>query len=190
MDSNISSLLRDALSAVNEAEVPESLRAVAFERAFDFLAAQRGLTPMKPLIRPPATGQPAQGGPSIGEIAASLGVANDVADELFSTGESGPELIVATARLASEKAKATKQIALLLCAVRQAAGLEWTPADIVREAVVHYGRHDSPNFAGSLNELHPFSSFRGKARKRELKLNKAGQEEAVRLMQKLTGHEA
>jgi hypothetical protein len=113
----------------------------------------------------------------VARICSTLKIERDVADLIYD--EQGGELnyVISARRLGNGKAEATRQLAQIVVAGRQAAGLEeWTPSSAIREVVNNYGKFDSANFASHLGSLDRDSAvlFRGKGAARELKVTRSG----------------
>ena len=89
------------------------------------------------------------------QIASRLGIEpSEVAEIYHQTEEGMIELIIEAKDLPSTNSKSTVDIAALLAAGRQAAGLEKaTPIDDIRKAAEHYRVYDNKNFARTLRQL-------------------------------------
>ncbi len=187
---DMADMFKAMLAAMEEAGVPDDLRAVAFAKGLDLLAAGSH----RPGGVPPATGEepsaPSEGG--MARIAAKLSVSVDAAREVFDLDGDRLDLIVPPGRLDKTKARATREIGLLISAARQASSLDtdWTPTSTIRDACTEFGKYDSANFATSLNTLGNLCSFRGKGQQREVRVNRQGLEEAGVLVRRLSGLEA
>lgn len=180
-------LLVEALKALDDADVPEDLRPVAFECAFGHLAGGSSAA-----VR--VTGEPiaaargfAADGDEIQQIASRLGLSPELIADVFDFSGDDPEIVIATSKLDREKAAASKQLALLVTAARQAIGKEdWTSAGVIRDVCRDYGKLDSANFATTLLSMGSIFNFRGKGQQREVKLTRHGYERAATLVQELT----
>lgn len=183
-------LLQEALKAVEEAKVPNDLRPVAFGKAIDVLAGT-GTEPPSVVRTPAGSGGAGRGGDPLGRIAAKLEINPETVDATFHLDDEGQvQLGVPARRLDGRKSQATKQIALLLAAGRQAAGVEErTPVGIIRDAVTAYGKRDEANFAGTIAEMDNVFNITGKGQQRRVKVNHAGLEDAGELAKTLTGSE-
>lgn len=188
---NISQLLEEAWSAVEQAEIPEELRPVAFSKAIE-LAAKGGkeaLSPSPPLPRSDGFGGAGQqGGDAAGAMAEALQVERDRIREVYQFTPSGDiEVIVGTPALDDSNAGAVRQLALLVAGASQLGlGKEWTPSQEIRDHAEHFGKADY-NFATYLKNMTTEFSFSGKGVGREVKLRKPGQERLRDLILQLTG---
>jgi hypothetical protein len=81
-----------------------------------------------------------------------------------------------------------KDVALLVCSARQAAGLDddgFTDIAIVRDECRDLGVLDAGNFAAEVSRLDDLMSFRGSGRSRHLKVNRRGYEQAGERLREL-----
>jgi hypothetical protein len=181
-------LMREAVQAVEEAEVPEDLRATAFEKSFDALIGAGGADEREtrrdthaPTVVPPSDG------PSLEGIAARLGLELALVEEMYYADGDSLSLTVASSKFDPRKAGATQQIALLLAAGRQAGGWdEWTQVGHIRDACRDYGRFDVANFATTVKRMGDVFSFRGRARQLEVRVTRPGFEQAAALARDLS----
>jgi hypothetical protein len=184
------------LDDLKQADVPAELLEIAFAKGLEFhLGAAPAAMPLQQphqvgtptvLQTPGAPPDPAVVAPPIEMLARRLSLPLEDVSEVFNFTDTGPELIVASGKLPRAAAAATKDIALLISAARQATGEEWTPVGAIRDVAETYGRLDSGNFATTLKEMQEVFGFRNaSARKREVKLNRPGWERAAQLVQRL-----
>jgi hypothetical protein len=111
-----------------------------------------------------------------------------IIEEVYYVQDGEIKLALSTGKLESGKKAGTRQIALLLAAGRQAAGLEdHTSFDKIREVAEDYRRYDSPNFARTLSEMEDEFSFQGSSRNRSVRVSRPGWEAASRLVNALGG---
>jgi hypothetical protein len=86
-----------------------------------------------------------------------LELAPEKVKRIFAEKDGAPQLIVKSSKM--PKAAAAHDIALLVMATRQVAGLDdYTEAEVIRETVRRYGKFDSTNFATpdeGPRQLHP-----------------------------------
>jgi hypothetical protein len=182
----VKDILKQAADLVAAADVPDDLRAAAFAKAVDLLAGRSvGATIVEPPADPDLNIDPDD---LIQRIATKLNLDRELVDETFEVEDGQIRLTVARTKLNAAKTRGTKQIAVLLAAARQAAGLEEkTKFDIIREVADDYGKYDSPNFAATLNELGDYFSISGPRGDRELKVRRAGYDEAAATIRRLQG---
>lgn len=126
----------------------------------------------------------------MGRVSGALRVTLDVAELVFAEQDGAPHLVISSKRIAQNKAKAARQIAQLIAAARQSAGLEeWTSVGTIRQVVSDYGRLDSSNFAASLQQMDDVAVLRGKGLQREIKITRPGIEATAELVRSLAGVE-
>jgi hypothetical protein len=187
---NVERILTDAREAVAAAEVPEELRPLAFEKAVDLLA---GSTPAAPA-------QPAEAGVEVNgdggrtdqrlaKIAQRLGVEPSKLAYIFDPDTDDVALIVQRSKLASSKAKATREVALLYSAARQAAGYDETHTSIasIKTRVEDMGVLDENNFASHVKNTDGLSQRGQTPSTREYKVTQHGFEEAGKIINRVTG---
>lgn len=190
---DIRELLDSAQRAVDEAQVADDLRAVAFGRAFDWLAESAGRAQALELDRGdrrPERGRDEADSP-LGKIADKLGVdLSRVEDVYFEDGEV-LGIGVSSSKLKSGKKGGTEQLAVLLAAGRQAGGYDdgWTHSREIRDVCTHFGKFDVGNFGKTISGMGDYFQIKGKAQQREVKVKVPGYEEAARLINELTGGE-
>lgn len=186
--------LKDALEALDAAQVPEDLREVAFARALDNLIG----TPARTAGTDTSVAEGSAGGPSgeadgpVANIASRLNIDVSTASRVFDVDEDGVHLVVPRGRFETSKLAATRQVAQLVVAARRAAGLdqEWTSAEHVRRTADDKGVLDSTNFAKALADLDGQGMrIRGERQNREIKINDAGFEAAGKVAEQLVGEE-
>jgi hypothetical protein len=185
--------LRQATAALEEAEVPEDLRTIAFDKAFDHLtgggataASGRASTPESPLV-PENKTTSAQN--PIERIAAKVNVDPGLADRVYDVDDDGVHLTLPRSSLNEKKRFAMQEVARLIMAGRQAIELEeFTPSKVIREACDGRGVLDAGNFAAALSALDGHGMrLRGSGVSREAKLNAAGFEAAGADIKRILG---
>lgn len=184
-ENKIDEILREAATAVEDSGVPEDLREVAFAKAVDLISGASMKTEAGLLSE--------QRNSSCGDdilemISRKFEADIGLIEEAYEVEDGVPQLTVARSKLASSKMAATKQVALLLAAARQAAGVEdWTEFDKIRESVEMYGKYNSPNFARTIAELEDEFSFSGKGQSKRVKVRRDGFKSAGSLIGQLLG---
>lgn len=193
-------IVRRAGRVVDEAELPEALRAHAFERTLDLLLAEAGLgAPVEersPLPRPPrdvlaaadAVAPVGAAGPEgpLDRIARKAGIAAEAAKGVYRLEHDGVSLVVADRRLDRNKATGARQITLLVAGGRQAAGFEeWTNLAHAREVCAVYNRLDSKNYAATVKSMADVFNFHGQGIRREVRLTMPGWDEWADLVRRL-----
>ena len=183
----VKQMIKDAVKAVEEANVPDDLRVAAFEKSVDALigAGDLDVADASPReARPPAA---ATNGPSLAAVASRLGLDLGLVEEVYYVDDNELGLALAPSKFPSKKAAGTMQIALLFAAGRQAGGWEeWTPVGSIRAACRDYGRFDAANFATTIKRMGSVFSFRGKARQLEVRVTRPGYEQAAELARDLS----
>lgn len=106
---------------------------------------------------------------------------------VYDVDEDGVHLTVKRAALSDPRKSAQQEVAYLLVAGRQAAGLEeWTPVAVVLDATHDRGVHDT-NVSKAISALDGdgfrFRKVRGK---REIKMNAVGFSKASEIVKRIT----
>ena len=182
----IEHLLRKAQETVTEAGVDAEFRSAAFQKVLDLLIDSE--TESIPAMRRPSQGgRLEQSGPTLQRIADALGLSQTSVEELYVEENGDLGLTIPSRRLATKKALGAKQIALLVAAGRQTAGLDegWTHVEHIRAVCKHYGRFDDKNFGSTLASMDESFQIKGKGADREVRLRQQGLERAVALIQQL-----
>jgi hypothetical protein len=127
---------------------------------------------------------------TLDRVAARLRLDRAIVADVFDASDGTIEVIVAPRKLDATKARATKQLALLVVAARQAADLEeWTDVDEVRRFAEDYKKYDSANFASAIKEMQDDFRFKQVGRKITVKLGRPGWDRAAELVRRLGGEE-
>ncbi len=180
----VAGILRAALQAVDEAEIPSELRPVAFAKAFETLTRDSAGQPASSATdRPPQAGQE-----GLQSIASRLGLPLSTVENAFVIESGRAELVIPPSRFEAAKSRATEQIALLVAAARQGAGLDddgWTAVDHIREACEHFKRHDSSNFATTIKDMEDVLTVRGAGRDRKVRMTAPAWHRAAELLSTL-----
>jgi hypothetical protein len=193
-DERLVTLAKRAAAATEKAGLSGELRALAFGKFLDrLLADDRAGEPSsragvpndaEPLRHPPDHTVPER----LLVLARRLGVEAEAAEYVYDTSGSDLTLVLARSRLPAEKRRATRIVALLYAAGRQAAyDEEWTRMDHIREQCRLFGVLDPPNFAAALAATADALLTRGKGSERAVRLTRAGFEEAGRLIREMVG---
>jgi hypothetical protein len=197
-EDNVAEILRSAHEAVKASGVPAGLHSVAFEKAVDLLAVEAGLTTAGaaagPPVGVPGPAQPAAGGEekTLDRIAAQLKAGRDAVGEVYHVDGDDLQLSLAPSRFASGKGPATREIALLVAAGRQAGGwdTDWTESSVIRQICDNKGKLDDANFAATLRRMGEVFGFSGSGQSLKVKVNREGKEHAAALILGLAGGEA
>jgi hypothetical protein len=176
-------LLRKAADAVEQADLPQDLRVIAYSRALDRLGGD---------LLAGLNGSARNGAVAIcqevEQIAGKLGVEPERVARVVDVDGDGVHLTVPRSALPPVKLEAMQEIARLVAAARQAAGVdaEYTPLARIRDACDNRGVLDR-NFSSAMQRLDGDGMrFRGPSRSREVKVNAAGYEAAGAIVRRLT----
>lgn len=174
-------LLSDVLRIIEDMEVPQDLRRAAFEQLWASLS------------RPPAAiteteqKQPIAPEP-LKALARRLDIDPvDLADLYAVTDDGTLDVQVPSSKLPDQKAAATKELALLVCAGRQAIGEQATAGATIRDVCNQYGKLDAPNFAATMKDADHLWIIAGPARDKTYRLRNPGWEEAKKVVERLAG---
>lgn len=186
-------LLADALAAVEGAKVTEDLRPIAFTKALDLLAGAA------PVPSPAGDGSGGGSGGSnsrsetftgderLTKIGQKTGADVSKLPYVFDVEEDGVTILIKRSKLSNGDAPATRELALLVAAARQAAGYEATTnVETIREAVENMGVYDPKNFSTDLKKITGVT-IKGSGNARELKVTQHAFEEAGKLIARIAG---
>ncbi len=177
------------LSGDDRKIVLESLLKARLENKTSLLMLHDKITTTRDMANGPASSL-AEGVGVMGKVSAVFKLSLDILEQVYDDQDGEPALVISPKRLSDNKAEATRQIAQLLSAARQAAGLEeWTSAATIRKVVTNYGRMDTNNFAAILKGMDNVAVIRGQGQSRELKITKPGTEATSELINSLVGIE-
>jgi hypothetical protein len=175
----ISDILAAAARDVESARLPEELREAAFVKAVELRSGGLAGGPAETLADGPS-GQ-------LAAVAEKLRVDPETVSQVVEITSEGVEIIVSPSLLPRQKAAATRDVALLVTATRQAAGFDegWTDTELIREQCRNLGVFDSANFATEVAHLGAFLNFKGSGRTRKVRANLRGFEQAGMRMREL-----
>jgi hypothetical protein len=151
-------ILKRTLAALESADVSDALKPVAFEKVFDLVAGESGPSHggAAELTPPVRTAKPLTESPAVFErLGVKLGLEGDLLRESYTLDEAdAPVLHIQANRIDASKSEGTRQIALLVAAGRQGAGIEdRTDLQPIRERCEYFGRYDANNFASHIKSL-------------------------------------
>lgn len=189
---SLKELIVSSYTLIEEAEVPEDLRPMAFAKVLDLLAQAPEFSVPSSNGSPRQSPVPVSGGGSrVDRIAAALKLDPEIVRDVYDAEDERLNIIVPRSRFNKANARATKDITLLMVAGRHAAKYDddWTPARVIRDMCEEYGVLDSSNFAKTIMDMPGVLNVKGKGQDREVKLNRAGIDEAAALIVSLMGGE-
>ena len=176
--------LRLAANCVEQANLPVEYRPVAFSKVFDAIVGDLPL-PLAPQ-EASISARAQTTSVSLDTLARRLGIRADQAEYVYDLTGADLGLVLARSKLPAQKARATKMLALIYAAGRQAIyDEEWTPVSAVREQCRLYGTLDSANFASTIADAGDALLTRGRGSNRHVKVTRTGYEEAGRLVAEL-----
>ena len=189
---DVKDILVSARRAVDEAEIPDDLRSIAFGKAIDLIAGPRKLAD-GPSIDAASQGREASDQPGDGTldlIAKKLELDLAVVDQVFDVVEGEVHVVVHPGKLHNSKKRGTEQVALLVAAGRQAAGFDdVTLWDTIRAVAEDFKRYDPPNFAKTINGMSDEFTQRQSGKSRAVKVSRPGWAAAKQLVNALGGGE-
>lgn len=196
--SDIESIKRILLSAhevVVDMNLEADLRPVAYSKAIDLFAASnlvgshdRSVSPtgvtsavvLKPAVQLHDSGH---------KLANALGIDAEIVELVYLTADDQLDVVLNRSKLPKERFPAMRMLTILVAAGRQALGLDdgWTPVDLIRDVCRDFGVLDSSNFAAAVSALGDSFVIKGKGAQRQVKVTRAGFEEAGRAILQLIG---
>jgi len=190
----IRDILAEAYKAVQDADLPQELQEVAFEKAVELISGQGVMRSTagsagEASISSAESVAAAEESDLIGRIARRLKIGRESAERIFHIEGDDLKLVVPSSKLSSAKKTATEEIALLVAAGRQAGGLdqETTDADKAREVAEHYRKYDQANFSRTIKDMHNVFIVRENGRKKAVKMTQPGWEAAAELAARILG---
>lgn len=180
--------LREAAGIVEQAELPENLQPVAYERSLDVLGvpttAQSASATAAAGVHVRAPQSPATG--MLAQIAERLGLDPALIARVYDEDDGQLRLILRRSMLPEpdKKAASMRAVALLVVVGRQAAGIEeHTPHEVIREECRELKIYDRPNFATEVGKL----EFRatGGRNTRAARANRHHYEDAAELIRRI-----
>lgn len=183
----IEEILLTALRVVDDAELPDDLRAVAFSKVLERLMAE-GRGEARSGLPALTTGQTtSQNGSALDRVASGLGVSTEAAGVVYYEEDDDLGIGMAHAKLPKGKAAATRELALLVASGRQAGDFDagWTKVSEIRKWCEEFGKFDSANFAATIRDMGDAFSFKGQGQQREVRVLRPGFERARQLIEEL-----
>lgn len=186
MKMEIGLAIKTAHDAVAGADLPPGLQEAAFGEVLRHLLRDSAQPSEAGVVH---AGPVADDAAGLARLSARVGVSEAGLADVFEISREYVSLHVASSRINSAKSRATREVALLVCAARQGSGVDdsWTAVGHVREALQQYNRYDTSNFATYLRGAGDAFNFRGKGTSLEMRLTKPGWEMVSTLIRSLIG---
>jgi hypothetical protein len=188
---NATEVLKAAAQAVTESGVPEKYHVAAFTKAVDLIAGFPSASGRSGPTTTGPEGRPERGkasGRLLELIAGKLAVDIESVREVYADKDGDLDLVLSPTKLEAKKGPATEQLAILLAAGRQAAGLdEWTETATIREFAESFKRFDAGHFARVIKGMGETFRYSDAGQKLKVQLSRPGWEQATALVKKLAG---
>lgn len=186
MTSSIENVLASTQQALSSSGIERELWPAAFSKVFDLLIQETSSHEEKPSGSSGTS--PNSSLSKLELISQRMKIPLEVTQDLFYLEGDLLGVTLPTQRLDRSKKSATKQIALIVAAGRQAAELEeWTATAMLRETCEDYGKLDTPNFAATIASMDDVFQTRGKGQARAVRVRRPGFERAKELVVDLLG---
>ena len=181
-------LANQTWEVLQSSEIPEPKQEIAFGAIFAFLAQGGTVSgPAAPEDQPgPAAADERATG--LAGIAKALKVDEETASYLYDIDGRDLDLTIARDDLSSDRATAMREVALLVVAGRQAAGIDKdrTDSNQVRKQGVHLGVMAKNTFRQEMGALNPQVTSKPQGRSgRALKITRIGYDAAGRIAQRI-----
>jgi hypothetical protein len=180
-------LLKEAVSAVDEANVPQDLREIAFTKVLEFLQANSDSSQAKNAQIFPEKSAGIDSG-ALSQIASKVGIEPHLLDRVFEESKDGLIFSGDAKAFGSTKAKMVQGIVLLILAGRRWSGLDngvTTSDEIVRAEVDRNSLLDVTNYGKHISALKPYVTITGTGKNATYKIKHDGLERAKQIVQSL-----
>lgn len=185
-------MLKTALQAVEDANIPADLRAIAFTKAIDVLSGSDDTT-----TRSSRTGENGGGGGGGGpvtesdrlkKLADALSVPHERIEMLYVEHDGDLQVAADPAQLGNSTNKRAGSIGLLIAAGRQLGGWDEGPTSdaAIRSEIDRLGLYDSTNYSKHMKELGAWFNVNGTSRSATYKLKFSGREYLKALAKEIT----
>jgi hypothetical protein len=189
---SIREILKTAQEIVDGMHLEPDLRPVAYSKAIDLIAIGVASLEQRPATKEAGTAiskTPAHGTESSHRLASAFGIDVELIELVYVASGDQLDLVLNRSKLPKERFRAMRTLTVLFAAGRQALGMDegWTRVDLIREVCRDFGVLDSGNFAAAVSAVGDAFVMKGRGAQRELKVTRAGFEEAGRLILQLVG---
>jgi hypothetical protein len=182
-------LANQTWEVLQSSDIPEPKQEIAFGAVFAFLAEGGGAAgPSAPEGGRPGPAASDEQATGLAGIAKALKVDEETASYLFDIDGRDLDLTISREVLSSDRATAMREVALLVVAGRQAAGIDKdrTDSNHVRNQGVHLGVMAKNTFRQEMGALNPQVTSKPQGRfGRALKMTRIGYDAAGRIAQRI-----
>jgi len=191
----VTEILTTAHEIIVEMKLEADLRAPAFSKAVDLLAGGVTVAASPPsrsgqrgLGHAPSAAVPHGDSPTT-KLAGALQTDPELIELAYVVTDDNLDLVLSRSKLPKEKFPAMRAVTILIAAGRQGIGLDdtWTSVDVIRDVCRDFGILDANNFAAAVTAVGDAFVIHGKGTQRQVKVTRAGFEEAGRLLVQLLG---
>lgn len=183
-------VLRTALQAVEDANIPTDLRAIAFTKAIDILSGSDDTTDRsdKGENGGGGGGSPATESDRLKKLANALGVPHERIEMLYVEHDHELQVAADPAQLGNSTIKRAGAVGLLIAAGRQLGGWDEGPTGdaAIRTEIDRLGLYDSTNYSKHMKELSAWFNVNGTSQRATYKLKFPGREYLKTLAKEIT----
>ncbi len=184
----VTEILVRATQAIEEANVPNDVRPVAFGKAVDMLLQLTTNGAGGSVVSNPRSPDKSSITSQLASLCEILDIEPNIASSVFNVNDEAIEIRVHPSKLAPKLSAATKQVALLFVAARQGTRFEeYTLVSEIRAQCLKMGVLDATNFSASIKSMKELIMSKGTGTGREVKMNRQGWIEAAALVKRLAG---
>lgn len=190
-------VLTKALAAVEEAQIPDDLRELAFGKAVDLYAGTAspqtggGQQHQAPPPPPPSERDRHSDLPErLTKVAEFYGLPADEVEDYFAEGEDGELRFTHDPEsLGSTTVETVRSLSLLLGCARRMGGYDdnGTSVQVFRQECQRLGIYDTSNFSGHVGGMTKWFNVNGTGTGRTFVLKPTGRKDAKKLMSELAG---
>lgn len=186
MSDEIKDLLADAVSIVDDANIPSDLREIAYSKAVDLLA-NRGAHGSRATSADPAGRRAESSASWIKALSIAMGRDPVELEEVFfSEDDETPLVGVNPIHLGDNAAERSRSVALLVAGARQVSGLEQaTSSEVIRQECKRLGVFDSGNFSTTIGRLKDWFNITGTGKTKAFRMKPGGRDAFRALLDEL-----